>query len=642
MMTNYTKIPGGQSIEMPIKVLVTGLYESLFENSFLFKNTEAPIGSELLRPWVEIFQYGKNNGIDFLTNDSLKENEIIDAIICIDRPLDQNIVANHYLERDILKILILYETEMIHSPNWDMSYHKRYDMIFTWNDEFVDNLRYFKCFFPGNLEPNFHVDEMRKNGSHKKLCTMVASGKLINHPNELYSERIKIIQWFDDHHPEDFELYGVGWPENYFKTYKGRVIDKIATLSNFKFSICFENAKDYEGYISEKIIDCLKSGVIPIYFGAPNIVDWIPSSCYINYTEFDSIDSLYSFMKNMTESIYLNYLSSIDSFLKSPDSYPFSIDFFITQLTGHLTRKVKCKRNSQPLISISIPTYNYGKFLPTAINSVIESNIQNYEIIIIDNCSDDNTEEIASHFTSQYSNIKYFRQSKNVGAFHNWNSCAAISSGTFLIFLSADDFLLAGHLERSLQSLLLHNNAGLAYCPIIYVDETNKPKNILTHPGHPKVDYAGGRNEAIDLLINDCYITPSTAIIKRDAFDKAGGFRHGLKAAIDFDLWIRIFLAGFDFIFFRVPMVCYRIHPNQDTNRAVISGDMFADHVNILEYIIHKHGITLLAGYTNALADILKNKITSHLQYSKKYNIDRANKIIYLLENGGDIDSKTS
>ena len=70
------------------------------------------------------------------------------------------------------------------------------------------------------------------------------------------------------------------------------------------FAFCFENSDSYCGYITEKIFDAFFSGTIPIYFGAPDIQDYIPKNCYIDYRQFHSTDELVKKLKSIVEENY--------------------------------------------------------------------------------------------------------------------------------------------------------------------------------------------------------------------------------------------------------------------------------------------------------------------------------------------------
>lgn len=242
--------------------------------------------------------------------------------------------------------LIIFESELIRPDNWNLENHKYFHKIFTWNDTFVDNKKYFKINFSHLFPSNINKDLSKK----EKLCTLIAGNKLVKHPLELYSKRVEAIQWFEQKHPEDFDFYGMGWDaytaknkylryflrktmlnkllKPNFPSYKGKVDSKKATLEKYKFAICYENAKDISGYITEKIFDCFFAGCIPIYWGADNIAEHIPKECFIDKREYKTYEELFAVLNNMKDEVYLKYLYNIDMFLKSEASSPYRSETF--------------------------------------------------------------------------------------------------------------------------------------------------------------------------------------------------------------------------------------------------------------------------------------------------------------------------
>ena len=137
--------------------------------------------------------------------------------------------------------------------------------------------------------------------------------------NELYSKRVDCINFFSKYGSVD--LYGRNWNltfnrrtlwwkylSNYqtiMKVYKGPTENKHKTLSDYKYSICFENSR-MRGYITEKIFDCFYAGTVPIYYGASDISDFIDPSSYIDYKNFSGLADLKRFIDNLSDSQYLN------------------------------------------------------------------------------------------------------------------------------------------------------------------------------------------------------------------------------------------------------------------------------------------------------------------------------------------------
>jgi alpha(1,3/1,4) fucosyltransferase len=222
-------------------------------------------------------------------------------------------------------ILFMWEPETVLRRMYSKKVRARFSKVFTWNDALVDGKTHFKMFYPSKQDfianiPPFH---------EKKLCTLVASDLSSHHKNELYSERKASIRFFEQAGEAGFEFYGRKWDPALFKSYRGAPEDKIGTIKHYRFCICYENMKDTPGYITEKIFDCFAAGVIPVYWGASNVQDYIPPECFIDRRKFASMEKLYTFMKAMTEEEHAGYIDRIKAYLVSEKSQLFSQEHFL-------------------------------------------------------------------------------------------------------------------------------------------------------------------------------------------------------------------------------------------------------------------------------------------------------------------------
>lgn len=328
-------------------------YYELFNNNRMFKDSSAPIGDNLMYPFVHLFKKAKSKSIEISTIDT-QPLENYDMIFFTDFPTTKNKYFKELIKSKFDNLyLLIFESELIRPDNWDNKNYVYFKKIFTWNDNMVDNKKIFKFYLPNKIPKTFDFDLNKK----EKLCTMIAGNKFKNHPLELYTERIHAIKWFEKNKPKDFDLYGIGWDKYLFKgrlsmlngldflkiflkseyaSYKGPVETKFQILQKYKFSICYENAKDIPGYITEKIFDSLFAGCIPIYWGAPNITDYIPPETFIDKRKFDSYADLYDYIKNMPEERYNEYLEAIKSFLRSDKIYPFSAECFSDSILNEI------------------------------------------------------------------------------------------------------------------------------------------------------------------------------------------------------------------------------------------------------------------------------------------------------------------
>lgn len=221
-------------------------------------------------------------------------------------------------------ILFTWEPPTVQEELHDPKMHAYFGKIFTWDDDLVDNKRYFKFCYPvlrSRLEkiPSFE---------EKKFCTMVARRLTSKYPKQLYKERENTARFFEDKRGE-FDLYGANWKKKKYKNWQGTVPDKIETIKNYKYCICYENTKDIKGYITEKIFDCFAAGVVPVYWGASNVTDYIPADCFIDRRQFKDNKEMYKFLKKIKKEEYEKYLDATAAFLKSEKAKVFSEENFL-------------------------------------------------------------------------------------------------------------------------------------------------------------------------------------------------------------------------------------------------------------------------------------------------------------------------
>ncbi len=221
------------------------------------------------------------------------------------------------------RVLFLWEPPSTVPNNINFDYHSYFPKIYTWDDELVDHQTYFKFCYPV-LRPMIAPKEF----SAKKLSAMITCNKSSSHPQELYSERLRVIHYFEENKEGCFDLYGKWWPQ-WFHNYCGPVATKCDVLQNYKFSFAYENIRNTSGYITEKIFDCFHAGTVPIYWGASNVEAYIPKNCFIDREDFATQNDLVNYLLAMNELEYQGYLSRIQDFLQSDPAKLYSPEAFI-------------------------------------------------------------------------------------------------------------------------------------------------------------------------------------------------------------------------------------------------------------------------------------------------------------------------
>jgi hypothetical protein len=310
---------------------------------------------DFLNQMAELKRHGLKKDIVFKTSDEISVADG-DAFIFVDMPEIDSDYFKSAISTGKPMFLLAWESGIINARNSNPQLHANFRTIFTYDDTLIDNDKYIKVGYSFDLP-----QRIQKTYDGKKLCCLIAGNKVSNHPLELYSHRLEAIDWFEKNHPDEFDLYGQGWnkiipPQNLlhrfvnkfafinqhlkpkYSSYRGEVDDKLAIYKKYLFSICYENARDLPGYISEKIFDCFFAGCVPVYWGTPNISHYIPENCYIDRRKFKDNEELYSYLAQMRESEYFAFLHSIENFLKNGKNGVFSVDYFSKNIIDNLFR----------------------------------------------------------------------------------------------------------------------------------------------------------------------------------------------------------------------------------------------------------------------------------------------------------------
>jgi len=198
-------------------------------------------------------------------------------------------------------------------------------------------------------------------------------------------------------------------------------------------------------------------------------------------------------------------------------------------------------------VSVVIPTYNYGRFITAAINSVLAQTSRPSEIIVVDDGSTDNTTEIVSNFGDR---VKYVRQ-ENAGVCAARNRGVAESKADHIAFIDADDVWQPTFLEKMLERFSKDDTVGLVHCGMREFDHVTG-RTLRTHVGEK------GSLERL-LLWESVNVTGSVIAVSRKAFDEAGGFDPKMKVGEDWDFCYRV-AQKFTIEFVPEVLVDYRSH----------------------------------------------------------------------------------
>jgi glycosyltransferase involved in cell wall biosynthesis len=183
-----------------------------------------------------------------------------------------------------------------------------------------------------------------------------------------------------------------------------------------------------------------------------------------------------------------------------------------------------------PFVSVIIPTFNRSSVVIRAINSVLNQSNKDFEIIVVDDGSTDDTEFILSPFI-QADTIKYFKH-HNLGVSAARNLGVSKSSGEWLSFLDSDDEWLPGKLQEQVDFLRKNTSFNIVYGQEIWIRNGKRVNQRVIHQ-----KYGGW---IFDKCVQQCFIAPSSVMLRANIFHEIGGFDQDFTICEDYDLWLKI------------------------------------------------------------------------------------------------------
>ncbi|RUR80824.1 glycosyltransferase [Chlorogloeopsis fritschii PCC 9212] len=207
-----------------------------------------------------------------------------------------------------------------------------------------------------------------------------------------------------------------------------------------------------------------------------------------------------------------------------------------------------------PLISIILPVYNGEKTLLESINSVLSQSLTDFELIIINDGSQDSTLKIIKNIKDP--RLRFFSY-PNAGQAVSRNRGLSHAVGEYIAFIDADDIWTYDKLEAQLKQLQAHKQAKLAYSWTNYIDEQSKFLFTGMHLSNSGDVYD-------KLLVNNFLENGSNPLVCRQAIAEVGGFDPSVTPAEDWDLWLRI-AARYQFVVVPSPQILYRVSATSES-----------------------------------------------------------------------------
>ncbi len=274
--------------------------------------------------------------------------------------------------------------------------------------------------------------------------------------------------------------------------------------------------------------------------------------------------------------------------------------------------------NQKPIVSVLMTAYNREKYIGEAIESVLASIFQDFELIIVDDCSLDKTVDIAKSYEAKDSRIKVYINESNLGDYPNRNKAASYAKGKYLKYLDSDDAMSNNCLKVMVGEMEKHPDCAFGI-------SSRSLTNVTVH--YPNTAY---RTHFFERGILD--LSPSLTIIKKDIFENEKGFLE-LRCVSDTEFFMRIALK-YPLLEMQMNLVNWRQHPDQEIIKGkdeylMYSLNLLIEKLNLSSLrkkdqikIINREKKSLVR---NLIKNIFNRKFKNTLNYWKTNNLSLLN-----------------
>jgi glycosyltransferase involved in cell wall biosynthesis len=247
-----------------------------------------------------------------------------------------------------------------------------------------------------------------------------------------------------------------------------------------------------------------------------------------------------------------------------------------------------------PKVSVIIPNYNHARYLPQRIESVLNQTFADFEVIILDDCSQDNSLEIISEYAAKDKRISVHKNHKNSGStFAQWNKGVALAKGEFVWIAESDDYCEPNLLETLLPRIEADGNIGIAFAQSAIVDEEGKLINSFNE--NYKFMYKSARWEAdfvvpghVEiakyLIFSNSIPNASAALMRKSVYNHTGGAPVGWRLNGDWFFYVKMLLIS-DLAYCASHLNYFRQHPHTQRQKANANHVVYDEIVHTLTFI---------------------------------------------------------
>ena len=247
-----------------------------------------------------------------------------------------------------------------------------------------------------------------------------------------------------------------------------------------------------------------------------------------------------------------------------------------------------------PKVSVVVPNYNYARFLRKRIDSILAQTFQDFELILLDDCSSDESRSILSYYAADPRVRIIFNEVNSGGIFQQWNKGVKLACGQYVWMAEADDYADTRFLERLTAVLDRESTAGFVYCRSLRVTDDDKVEGSgdwyldLLDPDRWKTDFCvDGRRELLPYFAQCCIVpNASSALFRRDSYNREGGADESYRVSGDWKIWAAMAMNG-AVCFVNEPLNYYRLHSASAFHRSGRDASNLIESLNVIRWILN-------------------------------------------------------
>jgi len=253
-------------------------------------------------------------------------------------------------------------------------------------------------------------------------------------------------------------------------------------------------------------------------------------------------------------------------------------------------------KNQRPKISICVPTYNGEKYLKETLKSILSQTYNNYEVLIVDDQSTDNTWEISKDFFNRDSRIQTYKNNENLGLVENWNRCIELASGDWIKFVFQDDIIKSDCLEKMIKNATLENplifcHRDFFFSPAVDIKTREFYANTPNLEDYFSKSCTISPQKISKMALNigsNFFGEPTSTLIHKSVFNTYGLFNKNMVQMCDLEFWIRVGSnTGIQYL--HEPLVTFRVHEHSTSSKNHQLANHFKTEYIDLLILLHEY-----------------------------------------------------